>query len=279
MNKLDAHMHVWHLDRGDYDWLTPELADIYRDFSVDDVWSEASDIGVARTILVQAAASSAETDYLLSIARSDPRVAGVVGWVDLESETAVSEIRERATDPLILGLRPMIADLADPNWILKESLHAPLQEIAATKLIFEGHARSDLISVMQTLAERHPNLIIVLDHAGKPPIASQNLSKWRNDIENLARYQNVSCKVSGLLTETDPLMSGTIISDVIEHIGACFGPERLLWGSDWPVLTLASTYTDWAATSAQLLSAKFPEHHDAIWRDNAERIYLKRKGL
>lgn len=279
MDKLDAHMHVWRLDRGDYDWLTPELADIYRDFAVDDVWSEASDAGVARTILVQAAASSAETEYLLSIARSDPRVAGVVGWVNLEAGTAISDIRLRAADPHILGLRPMIADLSDPNWILRESLQAPLQEMTAANLVFEGHARPDLIPVMQALAERHPDLMIVLDHAGKPPIASQNLSKWRKDIANLARCQNVACKISGLLTEAGPHMSGAIIAEVIEHMGSCFGPERLIWGSDWPVLTLASTYAAWAAESTHLLGAKFPDHQDAIWRENAERIYLKRKGL
>lgn len=276
MDRIDAHMHVWQLARGDYDWLTPDLGQIYRDFAIDDVWDAAEACGIGRTILVQAAASAAETDYLLSIARSDPRVAGVVGWLAMDSDTAVKEIERRAADRKLLGLRPMIGDIADPSWILRDEVEPALRAMASTGLVFDAHARPDLISVMETLARRHPDLQIVLNHGGKPPIDSGKLDTWRQDLSSLAQCGNVACKLSGLLTEAGPACGDDTIGAVVETMGACFGAERLIWGSDWPVLTLASTYQRWAQQSERLINRHFPGKTADIWRSNARRIYLER---
>lgn len=278
MEKIDTHMHVWRLARGDYDWMTPDLGAIYRDFQIDDAWPPASAAGVSRTILVQAAATAAETDYLLSLAEADTRIAGVVGWVDFEAADAAEEIARRAADARMLGLRPMIADLPDPEWILRPAFSPLLQAMAKHNLVFDGHARADLVPVMTQLADRHPGLQIVLNHGGKPQIASNTLAAWREDLARLAQRPNVSCKLSGLLTEAGTRTSDEALGEIAGHIRDCFGPDRVLWGSDWPVLNLAGDYAGWAAQSDRLINRFFPEHQHAVWAGNARRIYLSRSG-
>ena len=278
MERIDTHMHVWRLARGDYDWMTPDLGAIYRDFQIDDAWPAARTAGVSSVILVQAAATAAETDYLLSLADGDARVAGVVGWVDFEAADAGAEIARRAADPRMLGLRPMIADLPDPEWILRPAFSPLLDAMAAQSLVFDGHARADLIPVMTRLADRHPALQIVLNHGGKPQIASGNLAAWRDDLAALAQRPNVACKLSGLLTEAGNRTSDEALGDIAAHMRGCFGPDRIMWGSDWPVLNLAGDYAGWAAQSARLINRFFPDHQRAVWAGNARRIYLNRSG-
>jgi L-fuconolactonase len=277
--KLDAHMHVWRMSRGDYDWLTPDLGSLWRDFAIDDAWPEASRAGVSQVILVQAAATAAETDFMLSIAEADERVAGVVGWIDFEAAHALDEVERMAANRHIVGLRPMIADLPDPEWVLRRDFGPVLTTMAGHGLVLDGHARHDLVPVMTELAARHPNLRIVLNHGGKPQIADRRLDPWRDEIAALARHPNVSCKFSGLLTEAGARSDDASIGDVVAHLGGCFGPERLLWGSDWPVLTLAGSFKAWAEQSERLIGRYFPDHADAIWRGNAERIYLGRRSV
>jgi L-fuconolactonase len=276
--KLDAHMHVWRLARGDYDWLRPDLGAIYRDFSVDDAWPHASQAGVSRAILVQAAATAAETDFMLSIAAVDDRVAGIVGWVDFESPSAVTEVARLAGNRHVLGLRPMIADMPDPDWILRDAFTPVLEAMARNGLVLDGHARHDLVPILAELAVRHPQLQIVLNHGGKPQIATRNLGQWRADIARLALNSNVACKLSGLLTEAGTHTDDRAIGEVAEHLGACFGPDRILWGSDWPVLTLAAPYADWATQSDRLIKRFFPDHQEKIWGGNAERVYFRNGG-
>ena len=268
-------MHVWRLARGDYDWMTPGLGPIYRDFQIEDAWDEARSAGISQTILVQAAATAAETDYLLSIAATDPRVAGVVGWIDFDARGAVDAVIRRASDPRMLGLRPMIADIPDPEWILDRAYSPVLEAMASHGLVLDGHARADLIPVMTTLADRHPELEIVLNHAGKPRIADDDLSSWRDDLSALSRRANVSCKLSGLLTEAGSRTDDAAIGEVVSHMRNCFGSERILWGSDWPVLNLAGTYSGWASQSERLITRLFPDDQAAVWATNARRIYLK----
>ncbi len=276
--RLDVHMHVWTMARGDYDWLTPDLGSIYRDFEIDDVWPEARAAGVEHVILVQAAATEAETAFMLKIAASDDRVAGVVGWVDFEAPHAVANVARLARNAHVVGLRPMIADLPDSEWILKAEFTPVLEAMAHHRLVFDAHARHDLVPVMTTLAERHPDLRIVLNHGGKPQIAAQSFLPWRDHIAELASHANVACKLSGLLTESGSYTDDISIGDVIGHLGACFGPERLLWGSDWPVLTLAGSYSGWAGQSERLIRRHFPDHQAKIWGGNAARIYLNNGG-
>lgn len=275
---LDTHIHVWRLLRGDYSWMSPDLGAIYRDFDIDDIWSTAQASGVSQVLLVQAAATAGETDYLLSLAAETSRVAGVVGWVDFEAANSVVEIERRASNPMVSGLRPMIADIPDKDWIKKPEYAAALEAMAGHNLVLDGHARADLVPVMAEIADRHPTLKIVLNHAGKPQISSGNLSQWRTDLSALAQRPNVFCKLSGLLTEAGTRIDDEAIGEIVEHIASCFGADRVMWGSDWPVLNLASNYEMWIEQSERLIDRFFAGQQQGVWSENAQRIYLNRSG-
>jgi L-fuconolactonase len=276
---VDAHQHFWDPGRGDYGWLKPGNP-IHRVFATVDLRPLLIQTGVDATILVQAASTAAETDYMLGIARKTPWVLGVVGWIDLESADAVDEVRRRADDPLFLGVRPMLQDLPDPGWILQPKLDSALNAIASEGLVFDALILPHQIAVITELAQRHPQLSIVLDHAAKPRLGDGDaMAAWAKGIEALALLPNVTCKVSGLLTEVRP---GGGMDDVARAIGVLFdlfGPQRLLWGSDWPVLTLsdcfvgAGDYQDWFELTRQAVAAKDSSAVRGVMGGNALRIY------
>ena len=270
---VDAHQHFWDPARGDYGWLTPDNP-IHRVFSADDLQPLMAQAGVDATIIVQAAPTLAESDYMLDIARNTPWILGVVGWIDLEAADAVKEVQRRAGDPLFLGVRPMLQDLADPNWILQAKLAPVLNAVATEGLVFDALILPDQIAVITELAKRHPQLSIVLDHAAKPQFGDADaMAKWVSEIEKLAVLPNVTCKVSGLLTE---LKAGGSRDDIVRAVGVLFdlfGRERLLWGSDWPVLTLAGNYQDWFELVRETVMAKDSGAVDAIMGGNTLRIY------
>jgi L-fuconolactonase len=236
---IDAHQHFWNPARGDYGWLKPDNP-IHRVFAPADLRPLMTEAGVDATILVQAAPTPAETDYMLGIARDTPWVLGVVGWIDLLAPDAVSEVRRRASDPLFLGVRPMLQDLPDPDWILQSALAPALEAVAAEGLVFDALILSHQIAAIAELARRHPQLAIMLDHGAKPRLGDADaMLNWARAMEKLAAMPNVTCKVSGLLTE---LTSSGTRDDVARAAGVLFdlfGADRLVWGSDWPVLTLA----------------------------------------
>jgi L-fuconolactonase len=270
---IDAHQHFWDPARGDYGWLKPG-SPIHRVYAPADLRPLLAETGVGATILVQAAPTQAESDYMLGIARQTSWVLGVVGWIDLEASNAADEIGRRANDPLFLGVRPMLQDLSDPDWILRPRLAPALEAIAAQGLVFDALILSHQIAAITVLAKRHPQLSIVLDHAAKPQFGDPGaMTKWIAAIAELAALPNVTCKVSGLLTELGP---GGGSDDVARAIGVLFdlfGPQRLLWGSDWPVLTLAGGYRDWFNLAHDAIAAKDPSAIPAIMGNNALRIY------
>src|SRR3569833_1055496 len=236
---VDAHQHFWDPARGDYGWLTPDNP-IHRVYATADLRPLLVQTGVDATILVQAAPTPAETDYMLGIAERAKFILGVVGWIDLMTPDAPAEVRRRAENPLFLGVRPMLQDIADPEWILQRALEPAVNAISAEGFVFDALILSHQLGVITELARRHPQLSIVLDHAAKPKLGNADaMTQWARDIEALAQLPNVTCKLSGLLTELglgagrDDIMSAAAV------LFDAFGPQRLLWGSDWPVLTLA----------------------------------------
>ena len=275
---VDAHQHFWDPARGDYGWLAPDNP-IHRVFGTADLRPRLVETGVDATILVQAAPTVAETDYMLGIARKTPFVLGVVGWVDLLAPDAGDELRRRAADLLFLGVRPMLQDIADPNWILQPALTPALNTIAAEGLVFDALILSHQLGVVTELAQRHPQLSIVLDHAAKPKLGEGDaLDAWARGIEALAAQPNVTCKVSGLLTE---LGAHGTRDDIVRAVGLLFdhfGPGRLIWGSDWPVLTLAGNYQDWFDLTREAVAAREPSAVRAAMGDNAVRIYRPDKS-
>jgi L-fuconolactonase len=270
---VDAHQHFWNPARGDYGWLKPDNP-IHRVFAPADLRPLMAEAGVDTTILVQAAPTPEETDYMLGIARDTPWVLGVVGWIDLLAPEAAGEVRRRAADPLFRGVRPMLQDLADPDWILQPALGPALETVASEGLVFDALILSHQITAIIELARRHPRLAILLDHGAKPRLGeTRAMLGWARDMEKLAAMPNVTCKVSGLMTELTP---GGTREDVARAIGVLFdlfGADRLVWGSDWPVLTLAGAYPDWFALAREAIAAKRESAVPAVMGGNALRLY------
>ena len=250
---VDAHQHIWRLGRGDYGWLTPDLEAIHRDFEIADLKRVLADAGVGSTVLVQAAPTDAETDFLLEAAASCSAVAAVVGWADLRDAGAPERIAVLAGNPKFRGLRPMLQSDPDARWILDREAAPSLDAMERLALSFDALVRTGQLPIVAQLAAARPGLPIVIDHAGKPPIASGELEAWRGLIERCARRPNVFCKVSGLLTEAGSRRSDADLAPVVDHLLEVFGAERLMWGSDWPLLNLAGDYGGWLAQARRLL--------------------------
>jgi L-fuconolactonase len=271
---VDAHFHLWRLDRGDYGWLTPALAPIYRDVEIGDWRAQAVPLGVTGGVLVQAAPTLAETHFLLEIANSCPDVLGVVGWIDLLAADAPLRIGQLAREPKLKALRPMLQDIPDPDWILQPALAPALEAMAEHGLVFDALVRSLHLPRVRELARRHPRLCIVIDHGAKPVIGAGEWQPWAGAMAGLARETSVCCKLSGLLTEAgERARDPASLAPWLSHLLDAFGPQRLLWGSDWPVLELAGSYGGWWQ-QCQDATAHLPQaERAAIFGGNARRIY------
>ena len=274
--RIDAHHHVWRLDRGDYGWLkpTPQLSAIYRDFALADLRPLLRACGVEATVLVQAAPTVAETRYLLEVARgSAGLVRGVVGWVDLAERDAEAVLAELARDPLLRGVRPMLQDLADPAWILRPDVQPALSALPRLGLRFDALVKPRELKPLLKILERHPDLAVVIDHCAKPDIAARAWQPWADDLKAIAANTGACCKLSGLVTEAGVGWKVDALQRYVEHVLRWFGAERAMWGSDWPVVTLAASYGDWDAATDTLLAGLSVTEREAIHGGNAWRFY------
>lgn len=293
MNKperIDAHQHFWRLDRGDYRWLRADdaaLAPIHRDVEHAHLVPHALAHGVLRTVLVQAADSTAETEHLLALASAHELVGAVVGWVDMADPASVALLERWARHPKFRGVRPMLQDLADPDWIAIAPHPAVVQAMLDLGLRFDALVQPWHLAALAVFVERWPQLPVVIDHAAKPQLARgwqaagalAWADRWRGGLQALARHHHVHCKLSGLLSEcAGAARAGgdaglAALQPVVDTLLQCFGPDRLIWGSDWPVLELAAGYGDWVALSERLLAGLGERERAAVWRDNAVRFY------
>lgn len=253
---IDAHQHFWRLGANDCSWPTAAEAAIHRDFLPGD-WRAAAG-GVGGSVLVQSQESVRDTAWLLELAAAHDFILGVVGWADLTGS-------DFPDSPWLKGLRPMIQGYPADTLDLP-ALDIGLSAMAERSLVFDALVRPKHLPALERMALRHPRLDIVIDHAAKPAIASGDLGDWREAMRRLAALPNVTCKLSGLLTEAQ----GRDVTPLIGWLFDTFGAERLLWGSDWPVLNLAGDYAGWL----NLARTAIPETaHAAVFGDNARRIY------
>jgi L-fuconolactonase len=279
MKLIDAHQHYWRLDRGDYAWLTPRLGALYRHFEPGDLADQLAHCNVASTVLVQAAATEAETRYLIGLARQHDSVAGVVGWVDFEADDSARRIARLVKEGagVLKGFRPMIQDIADLKWLSKPALDGAFEALVAADLTFDALVTPRHLELLRHRLLKHPRLRAVLDHAGKPDIAGgvrgPTFEAWASELERLGRETSICCKLSGLLTEAAPGSDGGVLDPFVAHIFACFGPERVFWGSDWPVLTLCCSYEEWLDMAMTLVRRHEPGAEQAVFESNARRFY------
>ena len=254
--RIDAHHHLWTLSRGDYGWLTPELAPIYRDFRLSDLEPHLAAAVIEGTVLVQAAPTEAETMFLLDVAAN--------------TETAARN--------LVVGVRPMVQDMGDDDWLLGPALTPLLVAMVRTGLVFDALVLPRHLPKLLEVVGRHPDLTFVLDHCGKPQLATGEIAIWQRDVALLAEHPNIVCKLSGLVTEAAPGWQIADLRQAVDHVRACFGPQRLLWGSDWPVVNLAGGYAKWFAAGETLLADLSPDEKADVFGGNAARIYLSSRG-
>ncbi len=273
---IDSHQHFWRLARGDYTWLTPALGAIHRDFGPDDLAPILARHGIARTILVQAAPTEAETRWLVEVARDTPFVAGVVGWTDFDAPDAAEAVGRLAGERALVGLRPMVQDIADDDWLARRDLAPVFDAMVAHGLVFDALVLPRHLTRLAAVVERHPGLQIVVDHGAKPRIREREIDAWRADLAAVASHPRVVCKLSGLVTEARSGDDAAELAPWIDALVDLFGPGRLLWGSDWPVVNLAGGYDRWRALTLRALDDLSPPQRAAVLGGNAARVYLGR---
>jgi L-fuconolactonase len=265
---IDAHQHLWRIGRNDCTWPTADLAAIHRDYAVADLETVARPLGITGSVLVQSQPSDRDTDWILEVADGSPFILGVVGWADLKAADAPARIAHLAARPKLKGLRPMLQGLPE-DWILDPAAEPAVRAMIDHGLVFDALVFPRHLRSLEGFARRYPDLVIVIDHGAKPQIADEILDPWRDDIAALAALPNVVCKVSGLLTEAGG-RPPEALAPYVEHLLAVFGPERLMWGSDWPVVELVETYAGWFDLARDLLGG---QPAAPIFGDVARRTY------
>jgi L-fucono-1,5-lactonase len=273
----DAHQHFWDPARGEYPWMTAELAAIRRPFGPDDLAPLLGARGVDRTILVQTQSSIDETREFLELAAATEFVAGVVGWVDLTSPSVggtIAELRARPDGRYLVGIRHQVHDEDDPDWLLREDVRRGLAAVAEADLVYDLLVRPRELPAALETARRFPELRFVIDHLAKPPIAAGELEPWAERMAPFADLANVSCKLSGLVTEADwSSWTRDDLAPYVRRAAGWFGDERLLFGSDWPVCLLAASYGEVFDAYIDALGAISPEGRERILGLNAVRVY------
>ncbi|GAA1550582.1 amidohydrolase family protein [Kribbella sancticallisti] len=271
---IDAHQHFWDLDRLVYPWLAADgLEPIRRSFDPTALESRLDACGVDRTVLVQSLDSTEDTDFMLEVADRWPRVAAVVGWVPLtDPDAAAAMLAERAKDPRFVGVRHLIHDEPDEDWLLREDVGVGLEVLAVSGLTFDVVAVSPRhLAQVSVIAERHPDLRLVIDHLAKPPIAAGGRQPWAELLGRAAAHPHVYAKISGLNTAARPGWTADDLRPYVEHAVDVFGPERLMYGGDWPVATLADDYERvWSETGRVLAELSQDERASVLGGTAAE---------
>ena len=278
---IDAHHHVWQIGQHDCTWPTPDDKPLYRDFGMDDVVPLAKAVGVQGSVLVQSQASDRDTDYLLALAERHDFVLAVVGWADLAAGSAPQRIAQLAQHKKMRGLRPMLQGLADDRWILQPQLAPAVQVMQEHKLSFDALIFPRHLPHIYQFACNWPDLPLVIDHAAKPPIAQDDkkaFATWSEWMVRLAELPWVYCKLSGLLTEANAAQGADALRPYVEQVFHVFGAQRVIWGSDWPVVYAApnhayADYRAWFELAHQLIPGQNASVIRQVFSENARAFY------
>ncbi|AZQ32835.1 amidohydrolase [Streptomyces cyaneochromogenes] len=278
MSVVDAHHHVWDLSVRDQDWITgTELQPLRRNFAVADLTLETGAAGVDRTVLVQTVTVPEETREFLALADGHELIAGVVGWTDLTRPDVAEELarlRELPGGQYLKAIRHQVQGEPDPEWLLRADVRRGLAAVADAGLVYDLLVLPHQLPACAKAAAALPELIFVLDHLGKPPIASGAREPWTSEIRALAALPNTVCKLSGMVTEAD-LTSWTVdgLRPYAEVVLEAFGPQRLMFGSDWPVCTLSATYGEVLSVARELTEGLGTADRTEVFAGTATRVY------
>lgn len=274
--KIDAHQHFWNPARGDYGWMPADNKILYRSYLQHDLEPYLKKLGIDKTILVQAAPSIEETEYLLGIADSSTVVAGVVGWVNFEKATDYSQLERLSKHPKFVGVRPMVQDIPDETWVLRDDIQWAFAAIKEMDLTFDALGFPKHLENFRKCLLKHKDMRAVIDHFMKPRIenhSQDNFKFWADGISALAEDTSAYIKFSGLITEAS---EGWTIDDLrpyVEHILMKFGANRILWGSDWPVCRLRAEYDAWHGTASELTAHLSSDNKANVFGKNAIKAY------
>lgn len=273
--RIDAHQHYWRIDRGDYDWITPDNQVLNRDYFPGDLERELQRHGIERTIVVQAAATLEETSFLLRLADETPSIAGVVGWVDVLGQQCQEQLEGFLQHPKFVGCRVMIQDMVYPEAILGPEVLEVFRQFERQKVPVDLLCTAPQLPVVLQLLNHVPNLHAVVDHLAKPDIRGQVIEPWKSQIAVIAECLDVYCKVSGMVTEADVNhWKQPDFQPYVDGILDLFGPERVMFGSDWPVCLLAASYDDVVRVAeSTLLKSLTKDEMDQVFGRTAETFY------
>jgi L-fuconolactonase len=272
--RIDSHQHFWHYSPQEYPWIGAGMERLARDYLPPDLAGVAGPVGVAGSVAVQARQSLAESRWLLQLADRHPFIRGVVGWVDLRSDRVADALAELAPHERFVGVRHVVQDEPDPRFLLGEAFVRGLRQLERFGLTYDLLLYPTQLAAAAELVGMLPTQPFVLDHLAKPRIKAGEIDSWRRDIEALARHGNVCCKLSGMVTEAAwRQWKPAQFVPYLEVALAAFGPERLMFGSDWPVCLVAGDYAEVAGIVGDFLAALAPTEQESIWAGTATRFY------
>jgi L-fuconolactonase len=278
LTRVDAHHHLWDLARREQGWLHgPELASIHRTFTVDDFAAAAAPAGIERGVLVQVLPDAEETREFLALAENSDVLAGVVGWTDLTAPgvaDALAELREGPGGDRLVGIRHLVQGEADARWLCRTDVRRALSAIDEAGLCYDLLTYPHQLPAALETVRALPRLTFVLDHLSKPPIASGELEPWATALRELAAEPNVFCKLSGMVTEAN--QDSWTVADLRPYAQTAleaFGPDRIMFGSDWPVCLLAASYDEVAEAALELTAQLSPDERAQVFGGAAARAY------
>lgn len=272
--KIDTHQHYWLYNPQEHVWMTDAMSSLKHDFLPDDLAHLLRQTGLQATIAVQARQNLQETEWLLSLADQNPFIAGVVGWVDLRSSQIKAQLEKYSCHPKLVGVRHVVHDEPDDNFMLQPEFLRGLSLLADFNLVYDLLLFPRHLPVAIEVVRRFPNQCFVLDHIAKPAIKERRLEPWAADLHALGRFPNVSCKISGMVTEA--AWHGWQTADFrpyLDVVFESFGEDRLMFGSDWPVCTLSADYAEVVSILSAYMQGLSSDVQAKIWGLNAARTY------
>ena len=273
-DSIDSHQHFWNYSAAEYPWIGEGMERLARDYLPTDLQTVAAPEGIGGSVAVQARQSLTESRWLLALADRHPFIRGVVGWVDLRSDRVADELAELAPHEKFVGVRHVVQDEPDPRFLLGEAFVRGLAQLPRFGLTYDLLLYPQQLPAAVELVGRLPEQPFVLDHLAKPRIKAGEIDGWRKDIEALARHANVCCKLSGMVTEAAwRRWKRADFRPYLDVALAAFGPERLMFGSDWPVCLLSGDYAEVAGIVGDFIATLSPAEQDHIWSGTAKRFY------
>lgn len=271
--RIDSHQHFWDYDATDYPWIKPGSV-IHGCFTPADLHPLLRRANLDGCIAVQARQDLKENAYLRSLAEANPFVLGVVGWIDLRSDNVEQQAADFKRLPKTVGVRHVVQDEVDSQFMSRASFRRGIASLKKHGLVYDILIYSHQLPDAIRLVRDFPEQVFVLDHIAKPKIASGDIEEWTSHMREIAAFPNLSVKLSGMVTEADHLnWTSEQLEPYWRIVAEAFGPDRILFGSDWPVIQLASDYARWVATVSRWLGVYCPSDQEKIWGENARRIY------